>query len=73
MQQDALHVVDAKALYNAWWQHARREGSPEDLLELQVQAPDAQLLKVELARLRVTQVRESCPALVAGAFGKPVP
>ena len=48
VEQYTLHVMDAQALDDRRREDARRKGPPEDLLELQVQAADAQPLEVEL-------------------------
>lgn len=61
MQEDPLHVVDAKALHNRRRKHARGKRAAEDLLELLVQATNAQLLEIEL--LVLEQLRRYNAAL----------
>ena len=51
VRNTALLALSSVAAHHLWWEDARREGSPEDLLELLVQAADAQLLEAHLPLL----------------------
>jgi hypothetical protein len=78
MQENAFDMADAEALYDGGRENPRREGPPEDLLELRIQAPDPQLLEVELLVLEqlgrhdtpLSLYRDSRPCIPAASLCK---
>lgn len=50
-QEHALHMADAQSLHHCRREHSRGKGASEDLVELPVQASNAQALEVELLGL----------------------